>query len=40
MQLIMWAMIVLVFGALTERALSGHGSRLTNGRRQKLGTAL
>jgi hypothetical protein len=39
MQLIMWATIGLVFGALTERALAGHGSRITNGRRQKLGTA-
>jgi predicted cobalt transporter CbtA len=38
MQLIMWATIGLVFGALTERALAGHGSRITNGRRQKLGT--
>jgi predicted cobalt transporter CbtA len=37
MQLIMWATIGLVFGALTERALAGR-SRITNGRRQKLGT--
>ena len=29
-----------LFGhGLTERALSAHGSRITNGRRQKLGTA-
>jgi predicted cobalt transporter CbtA len=28
MQLIMWATIGLVFGALTERALSAHGSRI------------
>lgn len=40
MQLIMWATIGLVFGALAERALLGHGGGLTNGRRQKLGTAL
>jgi len=40
MQLIMWAMIGLVFGALSERALSGHGSQVTNSRRQKLCTAL
>jgi predicted cobalt transporter CbtA len=40
MQLIMWAMIGLVFGALSERALSGHGSQATNSRRQKLCTAL
>jgi predicted cobalt transporter CbtA len=39
MQLIMWATIGLVFGALTERALSAHGSRIANSRRQKLGTA-
>jgi predicted cobalt transporter CbtA len=40
MQLLMWATIGLVFGALTERALSGHGNRLRNDRHQNLGTAL
>ncbi len=35
MQLIMWATIGLAFGALTEHARLGHGTRLTNSRRQK-----
>jgi hypothetical protein len=39
MQLVMWTTIGLVFGALSERALSGHGIRLTNSRHQRLGTA-
>jgi predicted cobalt transporter CbtA len=40
MQLIMWATIGLMFGALTERALLGHSRPPANSRRQKLGTAL
>jgi hypothetical protein len=39
MQLIMWATIGLVFGALAESALSGHSRPCANSRRQKLGTA-
>jgi predicted cobalt transporter CbtA len=39
MQLVMWTTIGLVFGALTERALSGHSSQSANGRRQRFGTA-
>jgi hypothetical protein len=40
MQLIMWATIGLVFGALTERALLGHSGPPAHSRRQKLGTTL
>ncbi len=40
MQFIMWAAIGLVFGALTERARCGRGSRVTNDGRRSLGTAL
>jgi predicted cobalt transporter CbtA len=40
MQLIMWATLGLVFGALTERAMAGQRTRLPNGRRRTLDTAL
>jgi predicted cobalt transporter CbtA len=36
MQLIMWATIGLVFGALAERAFAGHGGRLAVGRRSEF----
>jgi predicted cobalt transporter CbtA len=40
MQLIMWATIGLVFGALAERVFAGHGNRISNRQRQNLGTAV
>jgi predicted cobalt transporter CbtA len=39
MQLVMWTTLGLIFGALTERAPSTHGSRIANGGRQNVGTA-
>jgi len=38
MQLLMWATIGLVFGAMTERMLANPSSRFANSHRQNLGT--
>ncbi|HET6307615.1 MAG TPA: CbtA family protein [Rhodopila sp.] len=40
MQLIMWATIGLVFGAVTERMLAGRGNRVLNGSRRNPGAAI